>query len=299
MRTSAFDYRKTTWDTENVSGLQKRVSILLGLDKSKTRPLSTAFEDAGVELLSSERLAERHGAAAEGELVADQAGVRRRFSEISLTGASAEGEDDETARLFSDISYLKNKAVSGPTLRQGIHLDRYRVTRSDASGPFQAIFSSQDGENWRTIGAYDSVDAAADSVNALRRFLVRLNVASEGFHIIEHILLRPLSQDTHQGSPVPAGFYPFKMSVIFPDWTARFQTPGFRRFTEEMFQDHCPAHISPEFHWLGLDRMQRFEELYKSWLSFDRDDPSAQQEFDGASKALINLLIEIGAEISK
>ena len=298
MRTSAFDYRKTTWNTENVSGLQKRVSILLGLDGSKTQSFSSAFEDAGVELLSSERLAERHGAAAEGELVADQAGVRRRFSEISLTAASAEGEDDETARLFSDISYLKNKAVSEPTLRQGIHLDRYRVTRTDASGPFQAIFSSQDGENWRTIGAYDSVDAATESVNALRRFLVRLNVASEGFHIIEHILLRPLSQDTHQGSPVPADFYSFKMSVIFPDWTARFQTPGFRRFTEETFQDHCPAHISPEFHWLGLDRMRRFEELYKSWLSFDRGDPSAKQEFDGASKALIDFLIEIGAEIS-
>ena len=292
MRTSAFNYRETTWDTENVSGLQKRLSILLGLDGPKTRSFSSAFKDAGVEFLSCERLAERHGAAAEGELVDDQTGVRQRFSEVRLTAAPADSGDDDTTQLFNEISYLKNRSVSGPTLRRGIRLDRYRVTRSDASGPFQAIFSPQDDDAWRMIGSYNTRDGAVDSVNALRRFLVRLNVASEGFHILEHILLRPLSQDTHQGSPVPADFYSFKMSVIFPDWTARFQTPGFRRFTQETFQDNSPAHISPQFHWLGLDRMQRFEELYRNWLSINREDSSAQKEFDGASKTLIDFLIE-------
>ena len=91
-------------------------------------------------------------------------------------------------------------------------------------------------------------------------------------------------------------FYSFKMSVIFPDWTARFQTPGFRRFSEETVQSHCPAHISPEFHWLGLDRMQQFENLYKSWLGIQRDDHSAQEGFDAASKELIDFLISIGKE---
>ncbi|MCH7736952.1 MAG: hypothetical protein IH872_06060 [Chloroflexi bacterium] len=296
MRTSAFNNRETVWDTDNMSGLQKRVSILLGLDGFKTRSIASAFVDAGVELLTKERFEERHGAAAEGELASDQAGIRQRFLEVPLTGAPAETAGEETGQLFNDIVYLKHKAVSGPALRLGIHLDRYRISRPISNDSFQAIFRPQDDEDWRILGVYGSEAAAVASVNALRRFLIRLNVASEGFHIIEHILLRPVSRQDHQGVSVPADFYSFKISVLFPDWTARFQTPGFRRLTEETIQSNCPAHIFPEFHWLGLDRMQEFEGRYKSWLDLKNDDPADLEKSDGASKKLIDFLMEIGAE---
>ena len=291
MRTSAFNSRDPAWETDNVSGLQKKVSILLGLNGFQTRSLTTAFAEAGVELLTKERFEELHGAAAEGELVAAQAEIRQRFLEVPLTGTTGA----EAGRLFEEIVYLKHKAVSGPALRLGVHLDRYRVGRADSSDPFQAIFSPGDNEGWRILGAYDSEDEAVASVNALRRFLIRLNVASEGFHIVEHILLRPLGQDAHQGIRVPDDFYSFKLSVLFPGWTARFQTPEFRKLTEETVQSHCPAHIFPEFHWLDLDKMQEFEGLYRRWLDTIGQGSEPAETRNAAAKELIGFLLENAA----
>ncbi|MCH8987736.1 MAG: hypothetical protein IIA92_02905 [Chloroflexi bacterium] len=294
MRTNAFNNRDPAWDTDNVSSLQKKVSILLGLNGFQTRYLTTAFAEAGVELLTKERFEELHGAAAEGELVAVQAGIRQRFLEVPLTGTSGA----EAGRLFDDIVYLKHKAVTGPALRQGIHLDRYRVGRAGSGDSFQAIFSPDDphdNEAWRILGVYDSEDEAVASVNALRRFLIRLNVASEGFYVLEHILLRPLGQDTHHGIRVPDDFYSFKLSVLFPGWTARFQTPEFRRLTEETVQSHCPAHIFPEFHWLDLDKMQEFEGLYSRWLDTVGQGGEPAETRNAAAKELIGFLMENAA----
>lgn len=297
MRTNAFNNRDPAWDTDNVSSLQKKVSVLLGLNGFQTRYLTTAFVEAGVELLTKERFEELHGAAAEGELVAAQAGIRQRFLEVPLTGTAGA----EASRLFDDIAYLKHKAVSGPALRLGIHLDRYRVGRAGSGDSFQAIFSPDDphdphnNEAWRILGTYDSEDEAVASVNALRRFLIRLNVASEGFYVVEHILLRPLGQDAHQGIRVPDDFYSFKLSVLFPGWTARFQTSEFRILTEETVQSHCPAHMFPEIHWLDLDKMQEFEGLYRSWLDTTGQGDEPAETRNAAAKELIGFLLENAA----
>jgi len=300
MRTAAFNKRDPAWGTDNVSGLQKKVSILLGLDGSQTRSLTAAFAEAGVDLLTKDRLAELYGAAAEGELLPGQLDVRQRFLEVPFTGTAG----GETGRLFDDIVYLKHNAVSGPALRLGIQLDRYRVGRAGSGDSFQAIFSpnvrnpnAHKNEDWRILGEYDSEEEAIASVNALRRFLIRLNVASEGVFVVEHIILRPLGQGAHQGIDVPDDFYSFNLSILLPGWTARFQTPGFRKLTEELVQANCPAHVLSEFHWLGLEQLQEFEGLYHDWLDTGGNDDESVEDRDALSKSLIEFLLRMTANL--
>ena len=75
-------------------------------------------------------------------------------------------------------------------------------------------------------------------------------------------------------------FYAFRSSVILPSWTPRFKVGEFRNLTEETVRLNCPAHVQPEFCWLDLEKMQAFEELYRSWLEKLGDA--------GSSRAVLN-----------
>jgi hypothetical protein len=49
-------------------------------------------------------------------------------------------------------------------------------------------------------------------------------------------------------SSVPETFFPFRISVILPSWSARFNNVQFRDYLEESFKLNLPAHIYPEFY---------------------------------------------------
>ena len=111
---------------------------------------------------------------------------------------------------------------------------------------------------------------------------------AEGFHIIEHILLRPLGETSHE-PPVPNDFYAFKISVLFPDWMPRFKNDEFRKLAEETVQLNCPAHVLPVFYWLDKERMRKFEEQYQKWLKH-KATLASHSLIDESSQALIEFL---------
>jgi len=296
MSREAFNYRAITWDTGNISGLQKRVSILLGLKVFQTRALSSAFADAGLELVPEEQFKRLHGDSGGLDLGDDQGAARQRYREIPPELPTDNSDSEVFARLFDEIAYLKNKVVSGSILRNGIHLDRYRVGSTEGEDSLQLIFRPNEGEQWRLLASYSSEEEAETAANGLRRFLIGLNVGCEGLHLVEHILLRPLARESHDGITVPADFYSFKLSIVFPAWTARCYDPPFRRVAEETVEQNCPAHVYPEFHWLEFERMKHFEELYKNWLDLKYDETTVLERIDGASKELISFILETGAQ---
>lgn len=294
MPTGAFNYRATTWDTGNISGLQKRVSILLGLKVFQTRALSGSFDSAGLELVSDEQFERLNGSTGLSDLDDDQELVRQRFREIPLEQPARYAGSEGFTRLFDEIVYLRNRVVCGSVLRNGIHLDRYRVGNTDGADSLQLIFRPREREQWRLLASYSSDEEAVTAANGLRRFLIGLNVESEGLHILEHILLRPLGQESHEGMMVPGDFYSFKMSVVFPAWTARCHDQAFRRVAEETVEQNCSAHVYPQFHWLEFEKMKQFEVLYKSWLELKCDETTASEHMDAASMELISFILEIG-----
>lgn len=60
--------------------------------------------------------------------------------------------------------------------------------------------------------------------------------------------------------------YSFRVTVVFPCWPKRLRDATFRNLVEKTIQTEFPAHIHTRIAWVGLQEMQRFEEIYINWL---------------------------------
>ena len=60
-------------------------------------------------------------------------------------------------------------------------------------------------------------------------------------------------------------FFSFKISVVFPEWPARFQDIGFKSCVENLFKYHTPANVDISMLWLSIKKMRHFEPLYSTW----------------------------------
>jgi hypothetical protein len=108
---------------------------------------------------------------------------------------------------------------------------------------------------------------------------------SEGMHLIEYILLRPRFQapfvsgkspedvyklmnvclDDDCGSCGENDPYSFQVSIILPYWTERFSNLHFRKYFEKMIQTEAPAHIAVKVCWISFTAMKKFETIFKRW----------------------------------
>ncbi len=113
-----------------------------------------------------------------------------------------------------------------------------------------------------------------------RRALADLPPEDEGgFHLLEHLLLRPDSSDLDAAAPLflaqPLNNDPYsaQLSVVFPDWIIAFGAAGgdtgksLRDSIGKMVRDETPAHLSVRLHWLTRDQMTAFEPGYRTWLA--------------------------------
>ena len=124
---------------------------------------------------------------------------------------------------------------------------------------------------------------------------------SEGMHVIEHILLRPMHGGPDHGlARVAASFFSLRMTVVFPAWTERCKDDTFQRFAEATVQMNCPGHVDPEFLWLEPSDMKTFERRYGLWLkekvAVSRAAPDAPstrdvERLDRASAAVVYFLL--------
>jgi hypothetical protein len=170
-------------------------------------------------------------------------------------------------------------------------LREIRSLSRQRAGAFNYLEKSWETENAATMNKKVNI------LLGLRNFKSRSlspesdTMDSEGCHMLEHILLRPVSGQSH-GIEIPDDFYSFKVSILFPSWTRRFSDSEFRKLAEETVRLNCPAHVSPVFHWLGRERMPRFESLYKNWLEIKRDPDASNGKRDEASRDLIKFLLD-------
>ncbi|NOQ28156.1 MAG: hypothetical protein GQ564_22565 [Bacteroidales bacterium] len=89
---------------------------------------------------------------------------------------------------------------------------------------------------------------------------------------------------------VPADFYPFQISIVLPAWSARFNNLRFRDYVEETFRLNLPAHIYPNFYWLDIYALNRFEKMHHDWMEFKAANDS--ERTDEYSGRIIRFLLE-------
>jgi hypothetical protein len=286
-RYGAIDYSRRSLDRRgNTSALQQRVSLLLAFKYHHSRMLMAPMRKARIGL------AAENAAPPTAKLPSDAQPPtlwnprRRRVVESMGTDLAS------AARVLSLLfSGLDARALPPALLRSAVHAERYR--HADA----QSIWLSGDDRQgcWRLRLSSNRVTAEAAAI-CLHEFACRLQLECEGMHVIEHVLLRPWKG----GDPnIPDDFYPYRLTAVFPAWTARGQDASFRRVASETLALNAPAHLRLQTLWLDAPAMQRFERSYAAWLEAKQahcaavlagDDEQAAQRLEDWARLLRWLL---------
>lgn len=296
-RGAAGDYREP--DGESVSGMQHRVSCLLGFADHRRRSLTAALREQELRPFSGAFVGDSDpgdGGTGSPSLV-DSGDVRGPEKLWEAEVALEAGADAESiSGLMAEVGHLlprRDDEIGDGVLSSGVFLTSYRLGHLEGDNAWQAFLRPADEGRWWRLGSFSDRSDAIEAVNKLRRLVLSLNVESEGMHLIEHILLRPRGTPAREdaGSAAASDFFSLRLSVLFPAWTARFRDHRFQQLVKETVCLNCPAHLVPQVLFLEFDDMVELERLRDSWSETLSGEGSESPQVDAASAKLVAFIM--------
>ena len=215
-RAKAFNYKKQSLNTDNITGLEAKISLLLGLgignesdDQTtgyKAHSLINTYSRYGLKLMKASATKFRRKAwdneAKIKSTTLDEGYIDRFFDyvdteDFDLNEYSKEAQET----LLRQTLPFRSKMLTEVFLREGLNIEQYRTgeLREDSGSSWMVLFQQKNEDEWMEIGTYQSGQEANVAVQVLLKFLTRLNIETEGLHILEHILLRPDLDDARYG----------------------------------------------------------------------------------------------------
>jgi hypothetical protein len=264
------------WNSENVSGLERRVGRLLGFESVARRRLSRGYLDAF---------------AFQGEPTPS---LQARFELLD--------EDGEPVMKSSDLLPSLTAAEADAALLLGSHDDQARWTVSaQANGSFLVEIWDRvpSSAGARRLAVSSSAAATREDVaqvqDRARLALARAMRLREGMHLLEHVLLRPratgdrllavCSEGTCDCCPGLVDPYSFRATAILPA-VGRFLDFDFRGHVEDTLREEAPAHVHLKVCWVAPEALAPFEVAYLRWLTV-QSDPAAEEHVVGAARELL------------
>lgn len=282
-RAVAFDYTATrldeggnevadVWNTENVSGFEKRVAAQLGIPDFRRRSLASIFN------------------------IHDYITIENNHFYFWNAPAAQVAQNPELFDLLltSETPYSEREVVAGlnEIIEQAQYAQNYQVMQTPETWipSCHYYFNVLDaGEEPKPIaGLYEYPDNRALVEDSIREVIHLIQGRyTEGMHLVEHILLRPIEGTTENLQPVAFTFenetpvsltliedpYSFQVSIFLPGWAPRFQDQEFRVVVERKLRAELPAHIFPWIYWVELTQENEipavfiaFEVAFQSWL---------------------------------
>ncbi len=288
-RGKAFNYTLASqlWNTGNVSGLTKRLCRLTGIDAYGRRDLSCMEAKKYFKLYKESGgwwfiLPGPQG----GHLLKSESYTSKAKRDKGVNAVLDYGIEAENYELFEVKDGESSIETEEPTSGDGFY---FRLLAA----------------NHEEIGI-SSPFASTGERNQMLQYCIQLlqkPCSNEGFHLVEHILLRPKSSTDHLmpvcidpgcvsclGNLDP---YSFRVTLVLPEWLERSRDMRFRRFFEHTARLETPAHIHVKICWVDKEDMKLFEGAWKDWL-----EVNAMTEPDEATRQLrleklINALNEI------
>jgi len=269
------------WDSENVSGLERRAGRLLGIADVTRRDLHC--DEVFEELFET----------------ANAGGGT--FRVVILNDA------DETLFSSEETFPTAEDALDAARPLEFLMAEEATYVIDDSAGSGAVVFRLEGGGT--VLTQQGTFAEPGDAVDAARLVQFRHNALlfqdfcdSEGMHLIEHILLRPrapgeaLMQVCLDGDCDFCGEedpYSFRVSVVLPYWPERFRNLHFRRFAERVIREECPAHIHPRICWVDNADMAALDAAHRAWrealAAWPRDDAVLAQ----AATDLIEVLEDL------
>lgn len=251
------------WDTDNVSGTQKRIARLTGIRNYNRRNLSRSL----VEIYVAD-------GSTTGKFLWQ---VRNHFGERILNS----GVSFNTTSIASNEVYLAIRTLVNVDIEEvekafeegvshGDQIDNIVIyQRPDGQFKFNVVDPTRlnsKGE-FEIIGIFagwdETIEELRDHLIGIIKFL-KHDFDEEGLFLIEHIFLLPnvTKNDAEKDEFLPVCIedrqdccsmdpYSFKVSVVLPGYTQRFSDPDFRNYMELLIQSELPAHVVPRICWIG------------------------------------------------
>lgn len=266
------------WNTENVSGLEKRAARLSGIQDYTRRFLYCAGQATILPTGDTPPT------------------FRYRFQTAAghqLTSLTAyPTEEALTNDLPPVIAYLLSESHFG--LRE-------------TAGRWNLFLVDDENKDMATSNDFADKATARAARDAFIR-LFRNQCNNEGFHLVEHILLRP-RENSFALAPVcldpgcdfcgEQDPYSFHLSVVLPYWPAHFRSLPFRNYFENLVRQEAPAHVMVKVCWVDNLALYRFETAYRQWLEALAGyaaDPGTVSTLRVANDALLAILYNLHSE---
>lgn len=276
--------RAKAWDiygersAENISTLKAYISLLLGLNIDENVSIGNILPSHNLILLGNneeyKKVRDRLNSMLIDEKMLDAANIE------SVPAEQLEMSEEEKMQMFQIIRHelmiFNTNLISGGLFRTGINIDNYKTVNLDKKEYLLAFWNEEDG-CWLNMGRSNSKNTLRKWANVLCCYLRDLNRQCEAFYVVEHNLFIPVE--------------PFKISLVLPDWTARFHSSRFKEIFRQLVEELLPAHINCVFYWLDVSHMQYFENSYQDWCKALSAD-YAHEEIKNYQTAMMTVLKE-------
>ena len=285
-RARAVDVSEPFGEGASYSSLQHKFQLLIGGDERVLgQSLLQDFKSATFIFVSDSRYQDML-------MQIPNAPSTIRFKDTHPLPQFAMGEVRAATITFN----LPKNWVCAALLQAGIDATRYCMTKEvDGKSWLCLSFENNNhGQQWWPI-THARIEDLASIAAQMREQLTTMNTNSEGLHLLEHILLRPYGPAKKR--KIADDFYLHTVSIILPNFTARFADLSCRAWIEELISQALPAHIMPHFFWLDYVYMAQFEQRYFTWMELLRKrqvspDTESPQALDDAANQLIEFLKE-------
>lgn len=192
--------------------------------------------------------------------------VSNEYQTLAQIQSSAELKQLHASGLFK-------QGLCSEFLSAGVDASRYRIGLS--KNPCSIILTFRyKQKTWIQLAAFEfngndaeeKAKATKDAkilASTCQQFLYALNRLGEGMHVLEHALLTTSSTSIEKPN--------YQLSVVLPNWLARFKSRDFQAFIETLLEQNAPAHLLCHVHLLDVNEMQKFESIYRDWYEAKDD----------------------------
>ncbi|MBI5926632.1 MAG: diguanylate cyclase [Aquabacterium sp.] len=240
------------WNSDNISGIEQRISYLLGIQDVSRRNLATVSYDAYPQIDQTPNNEFRYRV------------VHGVTDKILLSSTT----------YFKTPEEARQQMISA--IAAGQELGHYRWHEGkDGQFYFRVVDPADDKKVLgRRNEGFESEEAALTAMQALRDYLQH-HYSGEGLYVLEGLLLRPRTQgdplmpiclDNDCDECTDVDPYSWRLFIVLPAYAGRFQDMRFREFAERVIRAEVPAHIIPRICWVNSDDMARFEGALRDWI---------------------------------
>lgn len=201
-RNQGFDYYEQSWESESArGGFEEKMNRLLFIKNPLNRYLSDVFnsDQSSIHAKPSSKSDNKSGEPGNwyADIDGDDDDKVALYEPVPLSNVTQEKGEGDSAGDYS----LFFERTSIHFFKDGLVKNRLKIIADPNSdkGQWLVIQKLNNPNYWKIAGRYADKKIAGKVLNDFTRKLKGINIQSEGFHLVEHVLLRPLLNSSFFG----------------------------------------------------------------------------------------------------